>query len=81
MEIDLTLQARLLMIHAAAKTAEFRKSFIDIEECFKGDLARTIAVVSIGTHTQVNFIGQGFNNNTFHFLKHLVLYSERNQPC
>jgi hypothetical protein len=78
-ETDLTLQARLLKINAAKKTADLRKSFTDIEARFNGDLTRTIAVVSIGTHTSVNFLGQGscFNNNTFHFLKHLVLYSER----
>jgi NACHT domain len=70
METDLTLQARLLMINVAKKTAEFRKSFTDIEARYNGDLTRAIAVVSIGTHTSVNFLGQGcyFNNNTFTFL-------------
>jgi hypothetical protein len=46
METNLTLQARLLMVHAPAKTTEFHKSFTDIEACFNGDLTRTIAVVS-----------------------------------
>ena len=59
METDLTPQARLVKINVPKKTAEFRKSFTDIEACFNGDLTRTIAVVSIGTHTSVNFLGQG----------------------
>ena len=79
METDLTLEARLFKANAPGKTADLLKSFTDIEARFNEVLTRTIAVVSIGTHTSVNFLGQGscFNNNTFHFLKHLVLYSER----
>ena len=58
METDLTLQARLLKINVAKKTADLRKSFTDIEARFNGDLTRTIAVVSIGTHTSVKLTGQ-----------------------
>jgi hypothetical protein len=68
MGTDLTPQARLSKVNAAKKTADLLKSFTDIEARFNGDLTRTIAVVSIGTHTSVNFLGQGSCFNTIPFI-------------
>jgi hypothetical protein len=59
METDLTLPARLSKINVSKKTTEICQSFTDIEARFNGKITRTIAVVSIGTHTSVKLIGQG----------------------
>ena len=53
MEIDLTLQARLLGINATKKIDDIRQSFTDIQARFNGDLTRTIAVVSIDIQREI----------------------------
>jgi hypothetical protein len=47
-----------MKLDISKKTAEFRQGFADLEAQFGGKLNRGVAVVTIGTHEAVMFIGK-----------------------
>lgn len=49
---------RLIKLDISKKTAEFRQGFVDLEAQFSGKLNRGVAVVTIGTHEAVKFMGK-----------------------